>query len=226
MSDVYHIAVIGAGPGGLSAAAHAASLGVSHILLEKSPKVADTIQSYQKGKHVMAEPGILPLRSDVPFEQGTRENILEGWANSMTDLDVNIRFDSEVQGISGEAGQFTLTLRGGEAILCEHIVLGIGVQGNLRRLEIPGESAAIVQYGLDDPDEVEDEDIMVIGAGDAAIENAVALSGHNRVTIVNRRDEFARAKEGNIQLIEDAIESGALACEYSASPVSMTTKRR
>lgn len=222
MSDVYHIAVIGAGPGGLSAAAHAASLGVSHILLEKSPKVADTIQKYQKGKHVMAEPGILPLRSDVPFEQGTRENILEGWANSMTDLDVNIRFDSEVQGISGEAGQFTLTLRGGEAILCEHIVLGIGVQGNLRRLEIPGESAAIVQYGLDDPDEVEDEDIMVIGAGDAAIENAVALSGHNRVTIVNRRDEFARAKEGNIQLVEGAIESGALACEYSASPVSMT----
>ena len=214
--------MIGAGPGGLSAAAHAASLGVSHILLEKSPKVADTIQKYQKGKHVMAEPGILPLRSDVPFEQGTRENILEGWANSMTDLDVNIRFDSEVQGISGEAGQFTLTLRGGEAILCEQIVLGIGVQGNLRRLEIPGESAAIVQYGLDDPDEVEDEDIMVIGAGDAAIENAVALSGHNRVTIVNRRDEFARAKEGNIQLVEGAIESGALACEYSASPVSMT----
>ena len=214
--------MIGAGPGGLSAAAHAASLGVSHILLEKSPKVADTIQKYQKGKHVMAEPGILPLRSDVPFEQGTRENILEGWANSMTDLDVNIRFDSEVQGISGEAGQFTLTLRGGEAILCEQIVLGIGVQGNLRRLEIPGESAAIVQYGLDDPDEVENEDIMVIGAGDAAIENAVALSGHNRVTIVNRRDEFARAKEGNIQLVEGAIESGALACEYSASPVSMT----
>ena len=71
----------------------------------------------------------------------------------------------------------------------------------MRRLEIPGESAAIVQYGLDDPDEVEDEDIMVIGAGDAAIENAVALSGHNRVTIVNRKDEFARAKEGNIQLI-------------------------
>ena len=170
----------------------------------------------------MAEPGILPLRSDVPFEQGTRENILEGWANSVTDLDVNIRFDSEVQEISGEAGQFTLTLRGGEAILCEQIVLGIGVQGNLRRLEIPGESAAIVQYGLDDPDEVENEDIMVIGAGDAAIENAVALSGHNRVTIVNRRDEFARAKEGNIQLVEGAIESGALACEYSASPVSMT----
>ena len=223
MSDVYHIAVIGAGPGGLSAAAHAASLGVSHILLEKSPKVADTIQSYQKGKHAMAEPGILPLRSDVPFEQGTRENILEGWANAVTDFGVNIRFDSEVQTISGEAGQFTLTLRGGEVFLCEHIVLGIGVQGNLRRLEIPGESPTIVQYGLDDPDEVEDEDIMVIGAGDAAIENAVALSGHNRVTIVNRRDEFARAKEGNIQLIEAAIESGALACEYSASPVSMTT---
>ena len=148
----------------------------------------------------MAEPGILPLRSDVLFEQGTRENILEGWANSVTDLDVNIRFDSEVQGISGEASQFTLTLRGGETILCEHVVLGIGVQGNLRRLEIPGESAAIVQYGLDDPDEVEDEDIMVIGAGDAAIENAVALSGHNGVTIVNRKMNLPAPKRATFSL--------------------------
>ena len=45
----------------------------------------------------MAEPGILPLRSDVPFEQGTRENILDGWANAVANLSVNIRFDSEVQ---------------------------------------------------------------------------------------------------------------------------------
>ena len=32
--DVYRIAIIGSGPGGLSAAAHAAEMGVSHILIE------------------------------------------------------------------------------------------------------------------------------------------------------------------------------------------------
>ena len=69
MNDhIYDIAVLGAGPGGLSAAAHAAELGVAHILLESSPKIANTIQKYQKGKHVMAEPGILPLRSPKETE--------------------------------------------------------------------------------------------------------------------------------------------------------------
>ena len=43
MTEKYQIAVVGAGPGGLSAAAHAATLEVPHVLLEKSPAVADTI---------------------------------------------------------------------------------------------------------------------------------------------------------------------------------------
>lgn len=61
-STEYHLAVIGAGPAGLSAAARAAEIdrrmkraSPSYILLEGSPKVAKTIQRYQKGKHVMAE---------------------------------------------------------------------------------------------------------------------------------------------------------------------------
>ena len=41
----------------------------------------------------------------------------------------------------------------------------------------------------------------MVGAGDAAIENAVALARQNKVTIINRRDEFARAKDGNLSLI-------------------------
>ncbi len=69
---MYDIVVIGAGPGGLSAAARCAELEVSHALLESSPKIANTIQKYQKGKHVMAEPGILPLRSPVDFAAGKR----------------------------------------------------------------------------------------------------------------------------------------------------------
>ena len=54
-----------------------------------------------------------------------------------------------------------------------------------------------MQYQLDDPDEYEGETIVVIGAGDAAIENAIALAKQNQVIIINRKDEFARAKKGN-----------------------------
>ena len=59
----YRIAVVGSGPGGFSAACRAAEMGDSHILLEAKPHLSNTIFRYQKGKHVMAEPSVLPLRA-------------------------------------------------------------------------------------------------------------------------------------------------------------------
>ena len=56
MADRFEIAIVGSGPSGLSAAAHAAELGVAHVLLESERHPADTIYKYQKGKYVMAEP--------------------------------------------------------------------------------------------------------------------------------------------------------------------------
>jgi CRP-like cAMP-binding protein/Fe-S-cluster-containing hydrogenase component 2/thioredoxin reductase len=217
MSEKVKIAVVGAGPGGLSAAAHAAELGVSHVLLEKTAKHADTIQKYQKGKHVMAEPNVLPLRSPVPFEQGTREVILDGWSDALEKHGVNVRYGAGVKAIEGQKGDFRLTLESGAVIEAETIILGIGVQGNPRKLGAPGDDAEFVQYQLDDPDEYKGESIVVVGAGDAAIENAVALAKNNSVAIVNRRDEFARAKDGNIALILAAIEAGDVTCFYGTS---------
>lgn len=175
MAEKYRIAVVGSGPGGLSAAAHAAELGVSHVLLEKTPLHADTIQKYQKGKHVMAEPNVLPLRSPVPFEQGTREAILDGWAGALREHSVNVRYSAGVAAIEGQKGDFRLTLDDGEVVEAEHVILGIGVQGNPRRLGVEGQDLPFIQYQLDDPDEYRGETIVVVGAGDAAIENAVAL---------------------------------------------------
>ena len=83
---MYDIVVIGAGPGGLSAASRCAELEVPHVLLESSPKIANTIQKYQKGKHVMAEPDILPLRSQIEFKASKREEILEVWKSGIENL--------------------------------------------------------------------------------------------------------------------------------------------
>ena len=79
MSSRVKIAIVGSGPAGLSAAAHAAAKGVSHIVLEKTDHLSDTIYRYQKGKHVMATPSALVLRSDCQFDAGKRELVLETW---------------------------------------------------------------------------------------------------------------------------------------------------
>jgi CRP-like cAMP-binding protein/thioredoxin reductase/Fe-S-cluster-containing hydrogenase component 2 len=213
----FELVIVGGGPAGLSAAAHAQQLGLNWVLLESSPAHANTIQRYQKGKHVMAEPAVVPLRSDLPFTAGTREAILGSWQQGIAPLGTNVRYSSEVVAISGMRPAFTLTLSGGATIAAKSVVLAIGLQGNPRKLGAPGENASLVQYTLDDPEEYRGETIIVVGAGDAAIENAVALSRNNTVIVVNRRDEFARAKEGNLAQISRAIEAGTIKCFFNSS---------
>ncbi|MFT4634527.1 MAG: Fe-S-cluster-containing hydrogenase component 2/thioredoxin reductase/CRP-like cAMP-binding protein [Arenicella sp.] len=217
--ETYDIAVIGSGPGGMSAGAHAAELGLSHVLLEGSPKHSNTIQKYQKGKHVMDTPNKLPLRSPLEFEAGTREYILDKWEEGMTSTNTNIQYGSEVSGIEGSKGDFTITLVNGKKIGAKFIILGIGVQGNPRKLGCPGDDFEHIQYQLDDPDEYKDERIAIVGAGDAAIENAIGLASQNSVCIINRRDEFARAKQGNLDLIISSISDGKVECFYESNPV-------
>ncbi|HQY34945.1 MAG TPA: cyclic nucleotide-binding domain-containing protein, partial [Pseudomonadota bacterium] len=218
MAERFKIAIVGSGPGGKSAAAHAAELNVPHVLLEASPYLSYTIYRYQKGKHVMDEPGILPLRSPLPFKAGSRESILDAWNEGVQKLGTNVRFGHEVEKIQKGAGGFTLTCANGTSVEAEFVVLGIGLQGNIRKLGVPGEDLPFVQYQLDDPDEYEGETIVVVGAGDAAIENAIALAKQNQVIIINRKDEFARAKKGNEQGILKAIEDGRVECYYNAAP--------
>ena len=221
MAEKITIAIVGAGPGGLSAAARAAETRTSHVLLEAAPQIANTIYRYQKGKHVMAEPGVLPLRAAVAFEAGTRERILKTWTDGIAKSGAQARFRAEVASIKGARGNFTLKLVDGSEVLAENVVIAIGLQGNLRKLEVPGDDLPQVQYQLDDPDEYQNETIVVVGAGDAAIENALALVNHNTVVILNRRDEFSRAKDGNLKGISRALDAGQIECLYNAGPQSV-----
>ena len=176
MGERVDIAVVGSGPGGLSAAARAAELGVSHVLLEAAPHLSNTIFRYQKGKHVMDEPGILPLRSPLPFKAGSRENILRDWNAGVATLKVDVRYGHEVTQVARDADGFRLQCANGATVVAKNVVLGIGMQGNLRKLGVTGEDLPTVQYQLDDPDAYVGETIVVVGAGDAAIENALAFS--------------------------------------------------
>lgn len=228
---MYQIAIIGAGPAGLSAAARAAARdqqarrgSPSYILLEGFGAHAKTIQRYQKGKHVMAEPGFLDLRSDLGFGAGSREKILSAWSDGLRELNVNIRHHAEVRKIGGGKGAFALQLASGETIQASCVVLAIGLEGNPRKLGAPGEDLERVQYQLDDPKEFTNETILVVGAGDSAIENALALAEQNDVWILNRGKEFSRAKDANLNAVVAAITDPRrrLNCHYETSIKSVT----
>lgn len=216
-SEKYKIAIIGSGPSGLSAAAHAAELGTSHILLEAEQHLADTIQKYQKGKFVMAEPKVLPLRSPISFSPATRENVLSKWQDDVERHGVNIRYGAQVVNIGGARENFVLDLASGEKIHAEFVILAIGVQGNLRKLNVSGDDLPEVQYQLTDPDVFDNESIVVVGGGDTGIENALALMKKNHVILLNRQEEFFNCKEDNFNALINALKQGEMECRLETT---------
>lgn len=214
MTSTYKVAIVGSGPAGLSAAARAAQLGMAHILLEKTDHLSDTIFRYQKGKHVMATPSQLVLRSDFDFDAGKREKILQTWNDQAASQNVQVRYRSEVTAITGAPGAFTIKLADGDTISAETVILAIGTQGNPNLMRCPGGDLPHVEYQLDDPTAILDEHITVIGAGDAGIENALGLAAdpeqRNVVTIVNRSADFSRAKDANVKALTAAAEEGRI----------------
>ena len=227
MTERYAIVIIGSGPAGISAAARAAMLdceaGASsptYLLLESYPLPAQTIQHYQKGKYVMAEPEYLDLRSSMPFCAGSRESVLDRWVADIKHKNINLRTDAEVAAINGSKGDFNIVLKDGESIRAGNVILAIGVNGNPNTLGVEGdETSDFLQYTLSDPQAFSGETIVVVGAGDSGIENALALSEQNDLIIVNRGKEFSRAKGGNLRAVLRAINDNKLRfeCLYGSS---------
>ncbi len=225
MADRVHIAIVGSGPAGLSAAGRAAALKIPHVLIEKTDHLSDTIYKYQKGKHVMATPSSLVLRSDLDFDAGKREAILGTWDEQAAAAGVNVLYKAEVAKIEGEKGNFTLTLRSGDKLEAEAVILAIGTQGNPNLMRCPGADLPHVQYQLDDPGEYVDEHITVIGTGDAGIENALGLAAdpaqRNVVTILNRGADFARSKPANVKLLQEAAAAGRITIRTETTPAEV-----
>lgn len=253
VGEVFKVAIIGSGPAGMSAAGRAAQLGLAHVLLEKTDHLSDTIYKYQKGKHVMATPSQLILRSDQEFDAGKKEDILDKWNRRTAELGVNVKFNADVKSIKGTgpaiegsvqkivtrardgsttttevqrfAPPYAIALTNGETVMAETVVLAIGTQGNPNLMRCPGGDLPHVTYQLDDPYAVLDQHIIVIGTGDAGIENARGLvedaAQGNTVTVLNRspkstnvRESFATAKEPNAKALVEDDAAGKLTIRY------------
>jgi putative YpdA family bacillithiol system oxidoreductase len=215
-SQRFDLVIIGAGPAGLSAAARAQANGMDYVLLERTDHLADTVFRYLRGKPVMAEPSAIPLRSDIPFEAGHREEVLEAWERAARQRELHIRHGCEVTALEcGDAGFRLTTSTGG--ISARRVVLAMGTQGNPRRLGIPGEDLPHVSHHLQDPAEHRDEVLAVVGAGDSALEVALALSDNNRVHLVVRKPEIQRAKESLEREVLQRQARGELEIHFSTT---------
>jgi len=216
MDSAFDLVIVGAGPAGLSAALNAQRNNLNYILLEKTDHLADTIFCYQKKKHVMAEPTVIPLRGQLWMEPAVREDILDHWAEAAKKIGVRAAFNEAATELRKENGSFQIKTTQ-RLLSAKKVVLSTGTQGNPRKLGVPGEELPHVLPRLVDPDMYSDQDIVVVGGGDAGIEIAIALAGRNRVTLVVRTPEFIRVKSSLERQALDLAKRGELKIHFNSS---------
>lgn len=213
--QAHKVIVIGAGPAGLSAAARAQTNQVDYLLFDKGELGNTLYEDYQYGKFVQAFPATIPARSDLSFQAGSREEILEGWNAYANEHHMNLHKQEAVTAVTRQDGSFAVQTPAA-TYYANNVVIAIGKVGNPRHLTIPGAELGHVEYRLKDPRAYTDKDILVVGDGDSAAEVALALAEQNRVTIYTRKTGFFRMNDALQSQINRKIESKELTAYFSA----------
>jgi len=213
----YDVAVVGAGPGGLSAGLSAKSHKLKYLILEQGD-AGGTILHYPRRKIVMTSPVDLPLWGKLKLTETSKETLLELWEQILAKTQLKVNTNEKVLDIRPGPDHFVLTTAAGE-YQARHVVLALGRRGTPRKLGVPGEGLGKVTYRLIDAETYKDNDVLVVGGGDSAVEAAIglALHGTNRVTLSYRKEVFARLKERNARRLEEFRKKNAVNVELNSN---------
>lgn len=178
----YDVAIVGIGPGGIAATARCAELGLSYIALEQGRKYATIADKYPKGKYVAfnpfnpSDPPLGAVRLEGPGD--LKEKMLGWWDEACEKLNLKINDFEGCREITKENGYYVLkSTKKPEGYKVRKIVLALGNAGEPRKLGVPGEAEGRVLYQLADPAAFKGKKIVVVGAGNSAVEAAVDLTG-------------------------------------------------
>jgi thioredoxin reductase (NADPH) len=220
-ADSYDVAIVGAGPAGLSAALTAQQLELHYLALEQG-EIAATIRQYPRQKFLMAEPIEIPLYGSLYVADGTKETLLSVWETILSNTGVRIQTNERVERIQRNGKGFFLETPKGK-YHARYVVLTMGRRGSPRKLGVPGEDLGKVAYRLIEADTYEGKDVLVAGGGDSAVEAALALSrdNRNRVTLSYRGEVFQRLRDRNRQFLEESEKSGRVKVFRSSAIVEI-----
>ncbi|HEY1987220.1 MAG TPA: NAD(P)-binding domain-containing protein [Terracidiphilus sp.] len=218
-SGVLDVIIVGAGPAGISASLRATENGLTHMTLERE-NVGGTVSKYPRQKLVMTSPVEFPLYGKIRQTALSKEDLLALWEKVMERADLNIKTGEGVDSIrKAEDGTFTVQSPQG-VYRSRTVVMALGRAGTPRKLGVPGEHLPHVLYRLIEADHYTNNNILIVGGGDSAVEAAMGLAHQrgNKVTISYRRSEFSRLKERNTKRIEEHIRSRQVEVLFNSMP--------
>ncbi len=217
--DIMDVVIVGAGPAGISASLRAAEHGLKALTLERE-NVGGTVSKYPRQKLVMTSPVEFPLHGKFSKTSLSKEDLLAFWEKVMQRTDLNIHTCEGVDAVKKEADGLFSVRTAREQYRSRAVLLALGRAGTPRKLGVKGEDLSHVLYRLIEADHYTNNNILVVGGGDSAVEAAMGLAHQagNKVTISYRKSEFSRLKDRNIKRIEEHINSHKLEVLFNSMP--------
>jgi NosR/NirI family nitrous oxide reductase transcriptional regulator len=215
--NIYDLVVIGAGAAGLNAALGAQDRGLRVLVLEKN-KIANTIEDFPEGKWIYAEPDSRPPKGKLWLDGSRKEDLIARWHDTIRENRLAVHVEEGVEAVRRTKDANFEIVTPSQRYHALRVVLATGQRGNPRRLEVPGEDLEQVYHRLYSPKHYKDEDILVVGGGNSAVEAALTLAEQNRVTLSYRGSEFSRVFKDNRRKLDRAITDGKLRVLFRSQP--------
>ncbi|MBC6458600.1 flavin-containing monooxygenase [Actinomadura sp. HBU206391] len=195
MSHRTDLLIIGGGQAGLAAAHTARAMGLTPVVLEATrsmtgswPHYYDSLALFSPARR-SALPG-RPFPGD-PDGYPTRDQVVAYLTNYAAALDADIRTGHRVERIAAPAsGGFEVTTTGGERFEAPMVIAATGAFSRPHRPELPGLSsfAGTVLHSCDyrRPEALDGQRVVIVGGGNSAVQIAIELAGHARVSLATR----------------------------------------
>jgi thioredoxin reductase/ferredoxin len=216
------VCIVGAGPGGISAALRATERQLSCVIVEQE-EFGGTVARYPRQKLVLTSPVEFPGYGKFKKLQLSKEDLLKFWEQVRREAKLSVRTRERVEHVERHTtGGFAIRSTRGE-YRARSVVLALGRRGSPRKLEIPGEDLPKVMYSLLDAEAYSGARVLVVGGGDSAVETALGLAHQvgNTVTLSYRKDSFSRIKERNAQRVKEFARGRKLTVIFNSQPVEI-----